>query len=183
MPLPKILLAGDDRLASFPAFPAEAGAPLVVGWREWAGLPRLGVARIEAKIDTGARTSALHANSIELFDVGGAPFVRFDVSGEAATAPWHEAEVTDRRLVRSSNGEAERRIVIGTELELAGRAWPIELTLTNRLLMDLPMLIGREALAGRVLVDAERSWVWGRPTQPRRASPRRVRRRKSGGQS
>lgn len=181
MPLPKILLTGDPRLLSFPATPQESDGPVVVGWREWAGLPRLGIARVEAKIDTGARTSALHANSIEFVEADGRPGVRFAVSGEAETAPWHEATVMDRRLVRSSNGETELRVVIGAELELAGRVWPIELTLTNRGRMELPMLIGREALAGRVLVDAARSWTWGRPAAPRRVSPRGPRKTKSGG--
>ena len=168
MALPKILLAGDRRLAGFPDARTEDGTLATVGWREWAGLPRLGVARVEAKIDTGARTSALHADRIELFEAEGAPWVRFDVFGEAASVPWHEAAVTDRRLVRSSNGEAGTRVVIATELDLAGRVWQIELTLTNREKMELPMLIGREALAGRVLVDADKSWLWGRPSRMRR---------------
>jgi hypothetical protein len=164
MPLPKILLISDRRLAAFPELATDAGDNvLIVGWREWAGLPGLGIARVKAKIDTGARTSALHANSIEPFKVRGALWVRFDVTGEAENVPWHEAKVADRRNVRSSNGETELRFVISTELLLAGRIWPAEITLTNREKMDLPMLIGREALSGRVLVDAARSWLWGRP--------------------
>lgn len=164
MPLPKILLVGDERLSAFPAYPDEQGdARLVVGWREWAGLPSLGIALVKAKIDTGARTSALHANLIEPFEAAGTEWVRFDVSGEAENVPWHEAPVADRRSVRSSNGETELRFVIRTELALAGRSWPVEITLTNRERMELPMLIGREALAGRMLVDAERSWLCGRP--------------------
>lgn len=164
MPLPKILLVGDERLSAFPAYPDEQGdARLIVGWREWAGLPSLGIALVKAKIDTGARTSALHANLIEPFEANGVPSVRFDVSGEAENVPWHEAPVADQRSVRSSNGETELRFVIRTELALAGRSWPVEVTLTNRERMELPMLIGREALAGRMLVDAERSWLCGRP--------------------
>jgi hypothetical protein len=164
MSTPKLLLNGDPRLSAFPDRLARERADIiVVGWREWAGLPRLGIARVKAKLDTGARTSALHANSIVAFEAAGTNWVRFDVTGEAETAPWHEAPVFDRRLVRSSNGEAELRFVIRTELLLAGQAWPIELTLTNRERMELPMLIGREAMAGRVLVDAAKSWLWGRP--------------------
>lgn len=164
MRLPKILLDGDERLAGFPAIPAEAdGSALVVGWREWVALPDLGIARIEAKIDTGARTSALHANSIEPFEHDGLACVRFDVAGEAESVPWHKAPIADRRAVRSSNGESELRFVIRTELLLAARRWPIEITLTNRERMELPMLIGREALAGRALVDAGESWLAGRP--------------------
>jgi hypothetical protein len=99
---------------------------------------------------------------IEPFEVDEMEWVRFDVTGEAENAPWHEAPVADRRVVRSSNGETELRFVIRTELALAGRVWPVDITLTNRERMELPMLIGREALAG-VLVDAERSWLWGQP--------------------
>jgi len=167
MPLPKILLENDPRLAAFAHLrEPEPGWPLIVGWREWAGLPRLGIARLEAKLDTGARTSSLHANSIEPFQRGGGPWVRFDVSGEAETMPWHEAPIVDRRVVRSSNGEAELRFVIRTDLMLAGRTWPVEVTLTNRDRMELPMLIGREAMAGRLLVDADKSWLWGQPVWP-----------------
>jgi len=164
MPPPKILLTGDRRLT---AFPTDGGEPseslIVVGWREWAGLPELGIARVKAKVDTGARTSALHVNSMEAFVRRRQPFVRFDVTGEAESMPWHETPVADRRLVKSSNGEAELRFFIRTELWLAGSTWRVEISLTNRERMDLPMLIGREALAGRVLVDADKSWVWGRP--------------------
>lgn len=164
MPLPKILLTGDRRLAAFSDMPTrQEGHALVIGWREWVGLPDLGIARVAAKIDTGARTSSLHANSIEPFDADGAPWVRFDVAGEAESVPWHEAPIADRRSVRSSNGEAELQFVIRTRLLLGGRSWPAEVTLTNRERMELPMLIGREALAGRALVDAEKSWLCGRP--------------------
>lgn len=171
MPLPKILLNGDERLAAFPTLDiSRQDGPIVVGWREWAGLPQLGIARAMAKIDTGARTSALHANFIQPFEADGAPWVRFDVTGEAETMPWHETRIADQRLVRSSNGETELRNVIRTNLFLAGQVWPIELTLTNRERMELPMLIGREALAGRVLVDAQKSWLSGEP----RLRPRRI---------
>ena len=180
MPLPKILLDGDARLAAFPPLePRGNERPAIVGWREWVGLPRLGIARIIAKVDTGARTSALHADSIELFDIDGVLWVRFDVTGETETMPWHEAPVADRRLVRSSNGEAELRNVIRTDLFLAGDTWSVDVTLTNRERMELPMLIGREALAGKVLVDAEKSWLCGRPVQrprPVRAAAGRSRR-------
>lgn len=180
MRLPKIILEGDERLAGLGTAPSALLAEVpVVGWREWAGLPGLGIARVEAKMDTGARSSALHVSSIEAFEDGGRAAVRFDVIGESETVPWHEALVADRRMVRSSNGEAELRFVIRTDLALAGRTWPIDLTLTNRERMELPMLVGREALAGRVLVDAEKSWIWGKPVwrdvarsgRPRRPRP------------
>jgi hypothetical protein len=160
---PKILLDGDERLRAFREQTRKDSGPAIVGWREWTGLPALGIARIRAKIDTGARTSALHANAIESFERDGIAMLRFDVVGEGIGAPAHEAAVADRRSVRSSNGEAELRFVLRTELALAGTVWPIEITLTNRERMELPMLIGREALAGHVLVDAGQSWLWGRP--------------------
>lgn len=163
MRAPKILLDGDRRLAAFRSSSALDEHAQVVGWREWVSLPDLGIARITAKIDTGARTSSLHAGSIEPFEADGALWARFDVMGESEAVPWHEAPVSDRRVVRSSNGEAELRYVIRTSLAIAGKSWPIEITLTNRERMELPMLIGREALAGRALVDPERSWLCGRP--------------------
>ena len=170
MPLPKILLDGDPRLAAFPPSPALRAGRSVVGWREWVRLPDLGIARIKAKIDTGARTSALHAKSIVAFERAGEPWVRFDLSGEDAGAPWHEARIVDHRSVRSSNGGTEVRPVIRTAFGLAGsRDWSVEITLTNRERMDLPLLVGRQALAGRVLVDAERSWLCG--GQPRAQLP------------
>ena len=185
MRLPKIILDGDERLVAFPPEAPTARDPLmVVGWREWAGLPDLGIAGVEAKIDTGARTSALHADSIEAQEADGRASVRFRVTGEAETVPRHEAVVADRRWVRSSNGETELRFVIRTDLVLAGLRWPVEITLTNRECMELPMLIGREALAGRVLVDAQKSWLCGRPVwrdAPRRSKPAaRKQRRRAG---
>ncbi|MGQ7792528.1 ATP-dependent zinc protease family protein [Faunimonas sp. B44] len=171
MTSPKIFLAGDPRISALSrSADKPPGGPLVIGWREWASLPGLGIGLIHAKIDTGAKTSSLHAGSIEPFDKDGAPYVRFDVTGEGADTPWHEAKIVDRRQVRSSNGGVETRYVIRCDLGLADRVWPIELSLTNRERMDLPMLIGREALAGRALVDAARSWLCGRPDFRRRAT-------------
>jgi len=168
---PTILLEGDSRLSAF-AFRSGygEGSRVVVGWREWVSLPELGIARVAAKIDTGARTSALHADRIELDERAGGMVVRFHVVGEGdpAATPRHEAPLLDRRMVRSSNGESELRCVIRTLLVLAGRSFDIELTLTNRAGMELPMLIGRAALAGQALVDPEQSWTWERPRGPRR---------------
>lgn len=177
---PKILLDGDSRLAAFPEYSnGIEGGRLVVGWREWAGLPGLGIARVQAKIDTGARTSSLHANSIEVLERDGVEMVRFDVVGEGENAPWHEASVADRRQVRSSNGEAELRFVIRTDLSLGGRVWTVEITLTNRERMEAPMLIGREALASHVVVDPSESWFLGRPDW-RSLRPRPRRKARSG---
>lgn len=128
-------------------------APLVLGWREWIALPALGIPALKAKIDTGARTSALHASSI--LELPG-DRVRFTVE----PAPKHpeitvaiETAIVDRREVTSSNGDQEVRPVIATTIEIAGRTWPIEITLTNRDQMLSRMLLGRQALQHGVLID------------------------------
>ena len=130
---------------------------LVIGWREWVELPDLKIRRIKAKIDTGARSSSLHAFDISTFDRDGKTFARFKVhpiqrnSRKTVTC---EAEVLEVRQVKSSSGHAQKRIVIVTTVEVLGEAWPIELTLANRAEMGFRMLLGREAVRGRFLVDA-----------------------------
>ncbi len=145
--------------ASETAVSAErgGGARLVLGWEEWVSLPALGVHAIKAKIDTGARTSALHAEAIELVSGAPQPLVRFTIR----PAPRRldivvacEALLLDKRTIVSSNGIAEVRYVIATDLTIAGRCWPIELSLSDRSEMSYRMLLGRQALqAGGVLVD------------------------------
>jgi hypothetical protein len=141
---------------------APTPSRLLMGWREWVALPELGAERVNAKIDTGARTSAIHAFDIETFDRRGARWVRFvfhplqaDTSSGLACA----ARVFDERLVRSSSGHAERRLVIKTSLALGGAAWPIEVTLAQRDQMGFRMLIGRTALKGRAIIDPARSYL------------------------
>lgn len=140
------------------------GAPalLMVGWRERISLPDLGIAAIPAKIDTGARTSALNAEIVETFARDGAPHVRF-----LARWPGHErlcaAAVTDCRAVRSSNGEMQQRFVIKTPLRLGNLIFAAELTLADRSEMQLPMLVGRTALRRRMVVDSSRSWLQSPP--------------------
>ena len=152
-----------------------------VGWREWLALPALGIPAVKAKIDTGARSSALHAFDIELFERDHQPMVRFRVH------PWQqnneeeivaEAPLAGQRLVRNSGGIETLRPVITTDVELAGRRWPIELTLTSRDAMGFRMLLGREAVRRRFLVDPGRSYLAGkrpswvpRPPRRRKGSP------------
>lgn len=130
--------------------------PLLFGWEEWIGLPELGLPAISAKVDTGARTSALHASEIELFGPSAAPKVRFYVQPVAGrddlTIPC-SADLIDRREVTSSNGETELRCVIRTRLEVAGQSWPIEITLTNRAGMASRMLLGRQALTDHISIS------------------------------
>jgi hypothetical protein len=147
----------------------------VVGWREWVSLPAIGVPWVKAKLDTGARSSALHAFDID--EVGGGARVHFWVR------PWQDSEldavavecpVYDRRLVRSSSGHTQHRFVVLLDFELFGRTVQAETTLTNRDEMGFRMLVGRQALRqGGFVVDAGRSFIGGR-------APRPVRRRNRG---
>ncbi len=138
----------------------------VVGWREWIKLPRLGIKRIKAKIDTGARTCSLHAFDIETFKRDGVDFVRFKVHPIQRSQKKTinvEAAVLEFREIRSSNGQSTMRPVIETEMELLGSRHTIELTLADRHEMGFRMLVGREALKGKFLVDSSRSYCSGRP--------------------
>ncbi|WP_336645600.1 ATP-dependent zinc protease family protein [Microbacterium sp. USHLN186] len=142
------------------------------GWREWVGLPGLGIEWIKAKVDTGARTSSLHAFDVVEFERDGEDWVRFSVhpwQDSTADAVVHEARVHDRRAVRSSSGHSEHRVVIVTSVRLVGHDVDAEVTLTNRDEMGFRMLIGREALRQGFVVDPARSYVGGRaPVQARR---------------
>ncbi len=123
--------------------------PLVLGWREWVALPQLGLPAVKAKVDTGARTSALHAFSIETFGPANAPRVRFGVHPVDYSSDievWCTAKVIDRRPVRSSNGQTEQRYIINTPIRIGDREWPIEVSLSNRYTMAHRMLLGRTAL-------------------------------------
>lgn len=139
-----------------------------LGWREWAALPEIGVPAVRAKIDTGARTSAIHARSIEPFDRDGERRVRFTLCQDRRRA-WEivcEAGVTDVRVVKDSGGHVEERFVIETPLRIGDRPdiWPIEVTLANRADMLFTMLVGRTAISRRFVVDPARSFVAGKPT-------------------
>lgn len=138
----------------------------VIGWREWVGLPDLGIKTIKAKVDTGARSSSLHASKLQEFERDGVKWVRFHVHPEQRNSDETvevEAMVLDFRSVRSSSGKAEIRPVIVTSIELFDIIWPVELTLASRDQMGFRMLLGREAFRGRFLVDAGKSFYGGRP--------------------
>jgi len=144
----------------------------IVGWREWVSLPGVGVPWIKAKIDTGARTSSLHAFDLEEVEQGDLPVVRFGIR------PWQDTDedatvvecpIHDRRSVRSSSGHTEERIVVLMDVVIRGRPVTAEVTLTNRDEMGFRMLIGREALRQGYVVDSARSFLGGR-------APRRIRR-------
>ena len=136
-----------------------------IGWREWVGLPELGIGEIKAKIDTGARTSTLHAYHTVPFEQGGRKFVRFWVHPiQRRRLPSVEcvAPLVERRIVRDSGGKAEERYVVRTELRIGEQNWPIEVTLTNRDEMSFRMLVGRAAIRGKYNVNPGASYRSGR---------------------
>lgn len=138
----------------------------VIGWREWVGLPDLGIESIKAKVDTGARSSSLHAFDIEMFQKNGNDWVRFKVhpvQRKNSAIVKLESAVLDSRAVRSSSGKADVRPVIMTNVALLGVTWPVELTLANRDQMGFRMLLGRQAFRRRFLVDAGKSYFGEKP--------------------
>ena len=138
---------------------------LTFGWREWVSLPDLGIDRIKAKVDTGARTSALHAFQVKPFVDDGRNKVEFlmhPIQKNSEHVVTCVADVVDRRTVRDSGGHAEERFVIETTLEIGAQRWPIEVTLTARDDMLFRMLIGRTAIKRRALVDPGRSYLVGK---------------------
>lgn len=137
---------------------------IIVGSEEWVGLPDLGIPVIKARVDSGAKTSSLHAFNIRGFKRGGVPWVSFELhplQHNRRTIVRCESEVLDRRVVKSSSGMAEKRYVIRTQLRLAGQSWAIEVTLTNRDSMGYRMLLGREAMNDRILVDPAAGFLCG----------------------
>ncbi|MDG1989276.1 MAG: RimK/LysX family protein, partial [Acidimicrobiales bacterium] len=136
--------------------------PPALGWREWVGLPEHGLEWVKAKVDTGARTSSLHAAGLHTFEVENREWVRFSIY------PWQrsttdaiqiEARVLDRRRVRSSSGTTERRPVVVLPVRMGNKIYDVEFTLTRRDEMGFRMLLGRQALRGRFLVDTGRSYL------------------------
>jgi hypothetical protein len=145
--------------------------PLRAGWREWLALPDLGIPAIKAKIDTGARTSALHAFEVDTYRDGGCDHVRFclhPVQRRSDIIAQCSAEVIDRRWVSDSGGHRELRYVIRTNVRLGTHTWPIEVTLTDRDPMQFRMLLGRTAMRGRLIIDPQASYLFGKHAHPRR---------------
>lgn len=145
----------------------------VIGWREWLELPGLGIRMIKVKVDTGARSSSLHAFNQRVFEKDGARWVRFEVHPVQRKCDEKvevEAEIVEFRSVRSSSGKTTMRPVIITDITLLGITWPVELTLARRDEMGFRMLLGREAIRGRFLVNAGRSFYNGKPDRKRKIS-------------
>ena len=165
---------------------AQSAAPRgashrIVGWREWVRLPQLGIPWIKAKVDTGARSSSLHGVHLERFRRRGRDWVRFEVhplQRHARKTVTVEAPVLEDRRVRSSSGHSSLRPVIETEVELLGQCWRIEITIADRDEMGFRMLLGRQGLRKRVVVDPGLSYQGGKPPLDERRPPRTKAKRK-----
>lgn len=141
---------------------------MVLGWREWAALPGLGIAALKVKVDTGARTSALHAFGLERLPNARVRFRVRPHQNHDGDEVVSEAVLVDERVVRTSGGHSELRPVVRTEIRMGELDFDVELTLSNRALLGFRMLLGREALRGRFVVDPLQSYCCG----PKRWRPR-----------
>ena len=152
---------------------------MILGWREWVALPGCGIDAIKAKLDTGARSSAIHVRESKTFRRNGVDLVRF-VADYDLKDRSHVSEVTlpvaDERVVKDSGGRGELRIVVRAELRVSLRTWEIDLTLTSRADMRFRLLIGREALKPHVIVDPGRSFLAGIPASMKPSGRKRVKR-------
>lgn len=145
--------------------PRTKRSALAIGWREWVEFPELCDRRIEAKIDTGAKTSAVHAYRIRELQIDGRDYVQFylhPAKKREKPAIFCSVPIHDRRLIRSSNGVAQMRIIIQTVLRLGGRETTIELSLANRDDMGFRLLLGRDALGRNIVIHPARSFMLGR---------------------
>jgi ribosomal protein S6--L-glutamate ligase len=142
---------------------------IIIGWREWCALPQLGIPAIKAKIDTGARTSSLHAFNIKTTHTEHHNKVHFSIhpiQGNNNVVIDCHAPIVDERYIMSSSGHKELRCVISTRVELGDLSWEIELTLSYRDPLRFRMLLGREALVKHVIINPSRSLSQGRVTKP-----------------
>lgn len=149
----------------------SAQQKLRLGWREWVGLPSLGLPAIKAKIDTGARTSTLHAFKPKVFRDKGEKFIRFrthPIQKNADCTRECVAKVVDRRFVTDSGGKRELRYIIRVPVEVEGKSWEVEVSLTNRKKMRFRMLLGRTALEG-CTIEPDASFLTGRITRKKLA--------------
>ncbi|WNO09999.1 ATP-dependent zinc protease [Teredinibacter sp. KSP-S5-2] len=135
---------------------------LTVGCLEMCSLPDIGIHNLEVRVDTGAKTSSLHVDHVKKYSKKGKPWIRFDIHPDAYNVEdviKCESALFDVRSVKSSNGVSEERYVIKTLLQLGDKSWPIEITLTDRSDMSYLMLLGRQGMAGKVLVDPSQTFL------------------------
>jgi hypothetical protein len=145
---------------------------LTLGWREWVQLPELGLRNVKAKVDTGARTSALHAFEVMPFDNNGVSSVQFKIhpnQRDNDTVVVCTAALIDERIVRDSGGHREKRWVIETPVHIGKHVWLVECTLTSRDDMIFRMLLGRTAIVNRAVVDPSRSYLIGKRRKSKHA--------------
>lgn len=145
--------------------PITHPAKFLMGWVEWCAFPELGIPAIKGKVDTGAKTSVLHAEEIKIFHKHRREWVKFlvfPIQNNREISIHAQAPLVDQRVVTSSNGTKEERYVIRTPVELSDHAWEIEVTLTNRQILSYRMLLSREAVQGKVIIDPERKLCLGR---------------------
>lgn len=142
---------------------------VIIGANEWVGLPALGIGRLRARVDTGAKTSALHVGDMQTFRKGRYDWVRFQVVRGSRRSPRLvdcEARISDIRNVRNTSGRMEQRLCIETVIQLGYESWQTEITLTNRDKMRYRMLLGRSAISHHALVDPGRRYLHGYPATP-----------------
>ncbi len=145
----------------------------ILGWREWIGFPELGIPQVKAKVDTGARSSCLHAFLVEPFERDGRQWVHFDMhpmQGNSSDVIRCEAPVLERRIIRDSGGHEELRYVIETVITIGDNRLIAEVTLTDRDSMKFRALLGRTAISGHYLVDCSHSYLVGKRKKKRRHS-------------
>ena len=136
-----------------------------VGALEVCDLPQLEISKLHIRVDTGAQTSSLHVDNIEEIDKDGELWISFDIHPDVHnvdTVVRRQAKVFDTRIVKSSSGNRQKRHVIETQIELGGQSWPIHITLTDRSNMTYLMLLGRQAMQGRILVDPSEEYLLGK---------------------
>ena len=146
--------------------------PLEIGWREHVGLPDLGIPSLRAKIDTGARTSALHATDLETFERRGIVWATFIVPFRSGGPGSRcEVQIADQRSIKNTGGDAEHRQIIETTMVLGRRRWLIGVSLTNREHMEFDLILGRTAIRRhRMLINPGRSFLVGLPMGPKPAA-------------
>lgn len=147
------------------------------GWREWVSLPSIGVGSIKAKLDTGARTSALHAFNIETYWSNGELWARFFIhpyQKNDAKEIACDARIEDIRIVSNPGGRRQRRLVIRTDVRLGDETWPIDLSLTDRDEMGFRLLIGRTAMHGNLIVDPDHSYLLGKRKRKKKKKKKKL---------